>query len=316
MSDLDLSVIVATCNRAVSIERLLQGFCDCEMPRTLKWEVLVVDNNSTDHTPQVLALAEGRLPFLRWVIERRQGVSFARNRGAEEAAGRFLFFMDDDAAPDRFFLTGIEKGIADHPEISCFGTKVISHFPDRPDWFAIDGPYALTGILGIFDLGEKDRLLTGTDPLPIGSGILIEKGLFERQGRFDTALGPKASSKYLARGEDTCFMEGIAGAAIPICYLPVPLVNHYPDLQRYDLDRLKRMYIGSGIGLAGKQGRGAKKLFGVPRYLFRQLVEYGCQSVFNQFRRCDEACVYFKTRYWLTYGMIISHLGLCQEEKP
>lgn len=313
MTDMHLTVVVATCNRSSCLERLLDGFAECAVPDGLKWEVLVVDNNSTDNTPQVIEAAVAKYPFVRATPEPQQGVSYARNRGAVEAFGRYVFFIDDDAAPSRTFLTGIEKGLADYPDILCFGTKVISHFPDRPKWFAIEGPYALMGILGMYDLGTEDKLLEQGDPLPIGSGILIDKDLFCRYGMFDTTLGVKAQSKYPGRGEDTCYMEKLVQENVAICYLAYAQVDHYPDLSRYNMARLRRMYIGSGISLAHQYGANAKRIFGVPRFLIRNLAEYSLLVALNYLKNSGEARVYFKTRYWFTFGMILNYLGLHEE---
>jgi len=310
MNDKDLTVIVATCNRSQSLEHLLQGFFECEKPVDLDWELLFVDNNSTDNTSEILTLAAQRLSYVRSVFEGSQGVSHARNRGAIEARGRFIFFMDDDASPSLTFLAGIENALKKYPEIKCFGAKVISHFPDKPKWFAIKGPYALMGILGIYDLGDTDKILKVDDPIPIGSGILIERDYFIEKGKFNTILGVNATSKYPQRGEDTDFMEQLMISGVTICYLPGPLVNHYPDLNRYDLAHLKRMFIGSGIGMARKHKSTGKTIFGVPRYLYRKLLEYIFFICVHFLVKNDEACVYYKTRYWITLGMITTLLGL------
>lgn len=308
--DIDLTVVVATCNRSSSLVRLLTGFQECERPANLKWEVLIVDNNSTDDTGEVTARAKQRFPYVRSVFEAHPGVSHARNRGAAEACGRYLFFIDDDASPSRRFLTGIEKALETYPDVVCFGTRIRSHFPDKPKWFATEGPYALIGVLGSYDLGDCDKILEKGEPLPIGCGLMVEKKTFFDYGPFDTDLGITVQSKDFKRGEDTFFVETLARAGQSICYLSEPVVDHYPDLSRYRLDHLKKMYFSTGVSLAGKSMTTAVRWFGVPRYLIREVIGYVFRIVLCTLRHRGDACVFYMTRYWLTLGMIAYYLGL------
>ncbi len=85
---MDISVIVCTHNRSAALRQTLLSLSEMETPQNLCWEILVVDNNSTDDTRQVVeSFHAGLLPNLRYIFERRQGLSFARNRGVAEARG-------------------------------------------------------------------------------------------------------------------------------------------------------------------------------------------------------------------------------------
>ncbi|BCO07682.1 hypothetical protein GF1_00580 [Desulfolithobacter dissulfuricans] len=304
----DLSIIVCTYNRAISLQRLVDGFCRCIAPSDLTWELIIVDNNSTDNTYSVLEEAKESLENVTYVKELKQGLSFARNRGIVEATGRFLFFMDDDAVPCRKFLVAIQEAFDRFPGIRCFGTRVISYFPNKPEWFAVEGPYALTGILGIFDLGDEARPLTERDPNPLGSGLLIEKEIFSEVGYFDTDLGVKGGQKYPRRSEDSELMRRVREKGITICYLPKPLVHHYPDLNRFNMKHLKKMYIGSGLGIGETVKFEGKRIFGVPRYYLRVLLSCFGKFVWFYLHGNGEAYVYYKTRFWLHLGMVLGSL--------
>ncbi|NVN97979.1 MAG: glycosyltransferase family 2 protein [Geobacteraceae bacterium] len=312
---MDLTVIVCTYNRLESLKRLVAGFDACKQPGRITWELLIINNNSTDGTDGYLSELVESSRHLRSADEPLQGLSHSRNRGIMEAAGRFLFFMDDDAAPDGDFLCSIERALQSYVDARCFGVKVISHFPQKPDWFAIDGPFALTGILGIYDLGESDRILTSADPHPLGSGILIEKGLIGEVGCFDTNLGVKEGVKYPSRGEDTDLMDRLRTGGTAIYYLANTVVNHYPDLLRYNLSHLKKMYIGSGLGLARDHIDNCTRIFGVPRYLYKHTLGCLLRAVCWHMRGRGDAAVYYRTRYWLALGMIMWNLGLHREDE-
>src|ERR1041385_9504474 len=99
------SVILCTHNRAGSLKRALASLSELEVPAGLEWELVVVDNNSTDDTRAVVELAAGqaRLPC-RYLLEPRPGKSFALNAGIAQALGKVLVFTDDDVTFDRGWL--------------------------------------------------------------------------------------------------------------------------------------------------------------------------------------------------------------------
>ena len=95
MDALKLTVVVCTYNRSKSLEYLLDGFNKCVKPHSMTWELLVIDNNSSDNTLDLLNTSLLKYPYLRFEKEINQGISYARNRGISEAKGEYLFFMDE-----------------------------------------------------------------------------------------------------------------------------------------------------------------------------------------------------------------------------
>ncbi|MBU3951873.1 MAG: glycosyltransferase, partial [Proteobacteria bacterium] len=299
-----LSVIVCTYNRCRSVETLINAFERCERAENLDWELLIVDNNSRDATRQTIETIQKTNKTIRYAVETKQGLSHARNRGIEKSHGNYLFFMDDDAVPDRHFLTDVCKVIKDLPQVQIIGTKVISYFPDKPKWFATSGPYALRGILGIYDLGIHYRKLTPKDPTPIGSGLLIKKSWFEEWGGFDTRLGVKGNARITGRDEDTDLMINAMASGTILYYSPIPLVHHYPDLSRYDIGKLRLMFFGSGYFGKSFDKAGMKKILGVERYLLKRAVLYYLKSIATFFCANIQASVYYKTRFWADLGKL------------
>src|SRR5215831_10101418 len=124
----DVSVIIATYNRC----GLLRGALESALAQGASgggFEVIVVDNNSTDGTSRLVhSMIESEAGRLRYLAEPRQGVSYARNRGVAASRAPIVAFMDDDvrAAPD--WLSTIQKVLDDNSEIDLVGGKVL------PEW--------------------------------------------------------------------------------------------------------------------------------------------------------------------------------------
>jgi glycosyltransferase involved in cell wall biosynthesis len=103
-----ISVIVCTYNRARTLHLMLESFFAQQDLNRLNHELIVVDNNSTDDTGQATE-AFSNHPGFSYVLEGRQGLSFARNRGIAEAAGDFVSFLDDDVIVDPRWLANLQK---------------------------------------------------------------------------------------------------------------------------------------------------------------------------------------------------------------
>src|SRR5208283_1040221 len=95
---MDISLAICTFNRAESLDRTLAHLDTLRIPEGLEWELLVVNNGCTDHTDEVIARHQKRLP-LRRLFEPKRGLSPARNLAIDSARGGFIFWTDDDALP-------------------------------------------------------------------------------------------------------------------------------------------------------------------------------------------------------------------------
>lgn len=299
-----LSIIVCTYNRCQFIEKLLNKFEGCYQENDLDWELLIIDNNSIDETKETVEKFKMRNKHIRYSIERKQGLSNARNHGIDMSYGKYLFFMDDDALPDPCFLTDAFKVINDLPHAQVIGTKVISYFPDKPKWFATEGTYALRGILGIYDLGTNYKKISQKDPLPIGSGMLVKKSWIQTIGGFDCHIGVKGDTTITGRGEDTDLMMNAMISGAIMYYSPIPKVHHYPDLNRYNIGRLREMFFGTGYFSKLTNEENMIKILGIDRYLFKSVFVYYFKSIVSFFCANLKASVYYKTRFWLDLGRL------------
>jgi glucosyl-dolichyl phosphate glucuronosyltransferase len=146
-SDLDISVVVPTYNRGPQLRTMLDGILDQETDG-VRYEVVVVDNNSTDGTRAVVEETIRRAASvpMRYVFEPRQGVSYARNTGAQHASAPIVAFLDDDGVPVRTWVKEMKQAFDAHPDADCIGGRVrASWSTPAPAWMtpAHWGPIAL-----------------------------------------------------------------------------------------------------------------------------------------------------------------------------
>ena len=118
-SKLAISVVICTYNRAELLANSLQTLCEQTINKS-DYEVLVVDNNSQDSTPNLTESFCRYYPNIRYFLETRQGLSHARNRGWQEAKGLYVAYIDDDCKVPEQWLT-IAMKIIDRIAPTAFG---------------------------------------------------------------------------------------------------------------------------------------------------------------------------------------------------
>lgn len=168
------------------------------------WEVLVIDNNSSDHTKRIYEDYFSMLP-LKYYFEPIPGLSVARNRGVAECSSNFLVFTDDDMDVSTGWLMGYLRAEACFPRAEYFGGKIVTQWNNnKPRWLKDERLPLLTGLFGHYDLGNSTRAYKADEPLPYGGNFALKRTLFERVGRFSTALGARGSVP--GRGEETDYL--------------------------------------------------------------------------------------------------------------
>lgn len=219
-----VSVAIPTYNRADFLRQTLAGIVAQQFPRD-HFEVLVIDNNSTDHTRAVVAEFAGAHPAPRYLREERQGLDHARNRAITEARGRVLLFGDDDilVRPDWIAQMAVPL-LADEPtrSIGAVGGEVIPVFPDGlPDWVREwHAPLAFRADLGPLD-GRHS---------PMGANLAFPTWVFEKLGPFHTALD-RAAGNYFSGG-DSEMIRRVRTAGLQVWFAPAAAVHHQMPASR------------------------------------------------------------------------------------
>jgi len=186
-----VTVAICTWNRADLLDQTLGTLRDVRVPEGLEWEVLVVNNNCTDHTDEVVARHAGPLP-LRRVFEPAQGHSNARNRAVAEATGDLLLWTDDDVLVGREWLAEMAKAAGDFPGASYFGGAIEPWFGEEPPGWLRANLGLLGGVLVILDHGPEVRRLREGE-MVFGASLAFRTEVL--RGRlFDPDLGRKGTS--------------------------------------------------------------------------------------------------------------------------
>jgi len=183
---MDVSVVLCTYNRA---DRLTVALDALARQRSgADYEVIVVDNNSTDHTAEVVRTAAERSGGrLRYVFERSQGLSYARNRGIEVARGAIVAFTDDDVRVGDDWVERIVRALDAHPEVDYVGGRVMPHWLQQPPrWLTTAhwSPLALQDYGPEPLVSSRDRAIC-----LVGANLAFRRPVFDYVGGFAPELG-------------------------------------------------------------------------------------------------------------------------------
>jgi glucosyl-dolichyl phosphate glucuronosyltransferase len=260
---MNCSVILCTFNRCQSLLYALESVAASKLPDSITWEVLIVDNNSSDGTRTVAEEFCRRYPnHFRYLFEPQQGKSHALNTGIREAQGDILAFVDDDVTVEPTWLQNLTSSLHGYEWAGSGGKILLERTFSPPPWLAVAGPYSLGGVLVLFDRGDKPGEL---DWAPYGTNMAFRKAIFEKYGGFRTDLGPNPANE--VRGEDTEFGRRLMSAGERLRYEPRAIVYHSVPEKRVRKQYFLTWYFDFGRALAREWGRGAD-IWGIPRPYF------------------------------------------------
>lgn len=231
----------------------------------MEWEVLVVDNNSSDGTREVVKRFRESHPGLaRYLFEPQQGKSHALNSAIRESRGEILAFVDDDVAVEPNWLTNLTSVLRDREWAGAGGRILPQADFSPPRWLALKGPYNMGGVLcAQFDLGETPGELT--EP-PYGTNMAFRKEVFKRYGEFRTDLGPRPGSEL--RNEDTEFGRRIFAGGEKLFYAPSAIVYHSVPEERVRKEFFLAWWYAYGRAFKREEGLPTTRVWGIPRYYF------------------------------------------------
>lgn len=216
-----ISAIVCTYNNAKYLRHAILSLIDQTFDKSL-YEILVVDNNSSDETvSQVESFrSQQLLPEIRLIREEKQGLGYARNKGLKSAKGKYVAFIDDDAKADKIWLEKAFDIMEDKKlePLACGGIILPIYEDKKPNWFK--------DIYETRSWGKKDRFIKGRETLS-GSNMIVRKVDAVRYGGFENKLGMKGN--YLSVGEETSLFEKIReniGENNIFYYSPKLIVHH------------------------------------------------------------------------------------------
>jgi glycosyltransferase involved in cell wall biosynthesis len=260
-----VSIIVCTYNRAESLRDTLVALRRQQIPKGWDLEVLIVDNNSKDHTRTLVEAEQLEWPQLRYAFEQSQGLSHARNHGITRARGEVILFTDDDVLPEPDWLATTLDGMTRTQADACGGYIAPIWESPPPPWLT----ERFYGFLAVRTDRTDDYVMTASSPTPFGANMAFRRSVFDRVGLFDTSRGRKG--KVLASGEDGEMFERILAAGLKVVFLGGARVHHKVESFRLTKPYFRRWRYQTSRNLAQSQGmEGARRLFNVPLYVFPQ----------------------------------------------
>jgi len=222
--DLDISVLIPTYNRAEILRETLEAMCQVKRDG-LSVEFVVIDNNSTDHTKEVVESFADRLP-LCYLFEPRPGKNCALNKALDEAPlGRIVVFADDDVSPYENWLGEIWQACVRWPAVCVFGGRLEAKWPGgNPKW--VERRWGSVLSLGSHDpsRGEGEFLCK---EVASGANMWIRRCVFDGGRRFDERFGPRGERRI--SGSETSLQIVLRRDGHKIMYIPNAAVRHRPE---------------------------------------------------------------------------------------
>jgi glycosyltransferase involved in cell wall biosynthesis len=244
---LRFSVVIPTYNRADDLRATLSSMA--KLTARDPWELLVVDNNSTDDTHAVVSAAAGAFPVpLHYVFEPEQGRSAALNAGIRRSTGRIVVTTDDDVrvAPD-----WLEQAGAALEALQCdyVGGKVLPMWgAARPAWIPDHGGKQWA-VIALLDYGpDPIPFFTRAHRVPLGVNMAFRREAFDRAGLWSNAVGRKKGTLLGQEVREWMFRARAAG--LRGSYTPAMQVHHVIQSDRLNKRYFRRWYYWNGVSRA------------------------------------------------------------------
>jgi glucosyl-dolichyl phosphate glucuronosyltransferase len=309
MSETDISVVISTYNRCDMLPVALEGLL-AQDASSVRYEVIVVDNNSTDRTRQVVAtLIESGEARLRYVFEARQGLPHARNAGISVALAPIIAFTDDDVRVAPSWIAEIKRAFDAHPEVDSVGGRILPRWPrEPPAWLTREhwvGPLALQ------DYGPATFYVNAERPLSLaGANMAFRRTVFERVGRFAPA--------FLGSSEDTEMLIRLWRSKLQSLYVPSILVTAEVQPERLTKAYHRSWFFRTGSVQAlmrfeeifDRDGRldeervARETLFGMPAFIYREFLTEGAGWLGAIVRRQESVAFTHENRLRYLVGYI------------
>jgi glycosyltransferase involved in cell wall biosynthesis len=271
----DISAVITTYNRSEMLARALEALLSQETGG-VRYEVVVVDNNSTDDTRATVEgfIAKGHT-CLRYVFEPKQGIAHGRNAGIAAARGDIIAFTDDDNVVTPNWIATIKRSFAENPDVDFIGGKILPQWIEPPPkWLTVDHWWPLA----LLDRGDKRFYVNASNPLCLPTAnASFRRELFSRIGLFAPEFSGREDHELFVRlwkeaGQglyepDLVVMARVQPERLSKSY------HHRWNVMTGKFNSLMRLdEITAPDGSLMRERPRTVKLFGVPGSMYREFV--------------------------------------------
>jgi glycosyltransferase involved in cell wall biosynthesis len=252
-----LTVLIPTYNRAEALRETLDALVDVDRGE-IDCEIVVIDNNSTDKTADVVNKFRRKLP-LSLLTEKRQGKNCALNKALTECSLKeIVVFADDDVTPAKDWFQEIISSTRRWPAIDVFGGKIDVLWPDsrEPEWAVEDWIKAFG--FSWHHYAEK-AVLYKPPASPFGPNFWVRKAVFEIVPLFDETIGPNSKKRIM--GSETSFLVELQRHRFEMLYYPGAWVQHRVLRKDCSIPTLRRRAYTFGRGQVRLHGWYRRKLY-------------------------------------------------------
>ncbi|MBW4522764.1 MAG: hormogonium polysaccharide biosynthesis glycosyltransferase HpsE [Scytolyngbya sp. HA4215-MV1] len=244
---MDFTVAICTYNGAKRLPEVLEGLRSQTGTENIAWEVIIVDNNSTDDTRQVIQSYQSQWLAdcpLRYAFEPEQGAAYARLRAAKEAHGSLIGFLDDDTVPTNHWITAACAFAQVHPQAGAYGSQIHGDFEVEPS----EELKQVAFFLAVIERGDEPFLYERKKRiLPPSAGLVVRRHAWcESVPNRPFLTGRTAKS--MLTSEDLEALVYIQNAGWQIWYNPAMEIHH--KIPHWRMEREYLLSLVRGIGLA------------------------------------------------------------------
>ena len=270
----DVSAVITTYNRSEMLGTALEAVLS-QKTGGVRYEVIVVDNNSTDNTRATVErfIARGHTN-LRYVFEPRQGIAHGRNAGIAAARAGIIAFTDDDVVVTENWIATINRGLAENTDVDYIGGKILPDWSEPPpQWLTVDHWWPLA----LLDRGDNHFYVNASNPLCLPTAnASFRREIFSRLGLFSPDFSGREDHEFFVR----LWQQGGQGLYEPDLVVmakvqPERLLKSYHhrwNVKTGKFNSLMRLDEMASDGSVMKQRQYAVRLFGVPGCMYRQFV--------------------------------------------
>jgi glycosyltransferase involved in cell wall biosynthesis len=304
---MQMTIAICTWNRCKLLDKTLTQMRQLLLPEGISWEILVIDNNCTDATAEVINRHKEYLP-IRKIVEDKQGHSHARNRAIDECNSDWLIYTDDDVLVSLEWLTSYAIAISVASKMCGFlGGPIEAWFEVEPSVELVEAiPSVGEGFCGV-SVPVDLMISRHSETLPYGANFGIRRSLLKGM-RFDTNLGLRKGSRVV--GEEIDFMRRLLDRGIEGKWVPNAFVRHWIPKQRITLRYLAGHIYGAGrtsAKLRMERERASRtEMPQIPKWMYRRLMESMFLMIWNK-------ALGRRVHFYRNFDVVFHHLGYIKE---